>query len=129
MFGPKRTTSLNEFEYRLLLAALEREVQRLQAESVQHRDAYDPSAWAEATTKRRLVNSLRVRLEHEKSELPALTDEERQWEADRLRYSAGRIPRSKANAEAHHADVVKRREAAEARRAAFWERRGRPTSA
>jgi len=129
MFGPKRTTSLDEFEYRLILTALEREVRRLEDESNRHRDAFDQPAWAEATSKRRLVNSLRVRLEDEKNELPVLTDEERQWEANHLRRAAGRIPRSKANAEAHHADVVKRREQAEARRAAFWDRRGRPTSA
>ncbi|MDU0342982.1 hypothetical protein [Bosea rubneri] len=125
MFGPKGTTTLDSFEYRLILAALERESRYLQAESDRHRDAYDPPAWAEATSKGRLVAMLRRRLEREMDELPARTVEERQWEQNLLLRWAGRIPRSKANAEAHRANVTRRREAAEARRAAYWERKAR----
>ena len=110
MFGPKGTTTLDSFEYRLVLAALERELRYLQAESDRHRDAYDPPAWAEATSKGRLVAMLRRRLEREMDELPALTVEERQWEQNLLLRSARRIPRSKANAEAYHADLTRRRE-------------------
>lgn len=123
MFGPKRTALLDSFDYRLIISALDREALRLQAESEKHRDAYDPPAWAETTTKRRLLGFLRNRLEHELSELPVLTAEEKRWEESHLRRSAGSIPRSKANAAVHHANVVKRREAAEARRAATGERK------
>ena len=123
MFGPKRITSLDAFEYRLILSALEREVQRLEDESNRHRDAYDEPAWAEATSRRRLARSLRNRLDIEMAELPRQTDEERRWEQNLLLRSAGRIPRSKVNAEAHRADALKRRNAAAARRAAYWERR------
>jgi hypothetical protein len=124
MFGPKLTTSLDAAEYRLILSALEREAFRLRADVERHRDAYDPPAWAEATSKGHLVRTLVNRLEYELGRLPVATQEERQWQADHLQRWAGRIPRSKANATAHHADVVKRRNAEEARKAAYWEGRG-----
>lgn len=124
MFGPKRTTSLDATEYRLIRAALDGEVSRLRAESERHRDAYDPAAWADTTAQGRLMHFLRNRLAGELQDLPVESEHEQRLERDRLRKWAGPIPRSKANAAAHHADVVKRRAAEEARRVAYWDRRG-----
>jgi hypothetical protein len=124
MFGPHHATSLSAAECKVLIEALEREMRRLKREADKHRDAYDRQAWAKATSQWHLASSLWGRLKAELEEFPEPTAEERDWEEGRLRRLAERLPRSAANAVAHHADVVERRRIAEARRVAFWEGRG-----
>lgn len=75
------------------------------------------------------MHFLRNRLSSELQDLPVASEDEQHQEQERLRRWAGPIPRSKANAAAHRADVVKRRAAEEARKTAYWERRGGRSSA
>ena len=116
MFGPNSKTSLSAEEYAVLVRMLARETGRLKAEADKQRDAFDPMAWARATAQWRLASSLRWRLETEMEALPPTTDEQRGWEESRLRRLAETVPRSNANAVAHHAAMVERRKVQEARR-------------
>lgn len=123
MFGPRRNASLSAEECELLIGVLNREMRRLKREADTHRDAYDRLAWAKATSQWYLASSLWGRMKTELKEFPEPTAEERDLQEGRLRRLAERLPRSAANAVAHHADVVERRRIVEARRAAFWEGR------
>lgn len=123
MFGPMRTTRLSYKDYEAIIQALERNVERLRAEAIRHRDAYTPLAWAKAMRDFRWSGALMRRLTAELETMPAPSDDDRAREVSGLRQLAQRLPRTKANAALHHADVLARRKAKEERIAAFWRNR------
>jgi len=123
MFGPERTTSLAYEDYETLIRALDSDVERLRARVLHLRDTFQPLAWAQASSDLGRAASLLRRLTEELATLPAPTADDLAWEANRLRWWALRLPRTKANAALHHAAVVARRKAEEERKAAYWRNR------
>lgn len=123
MRGRQSEIILDAEEQEVLVQALEIEMRRLKREAAKHRDAYDRQAWAKTTSSLRLASHVYARLKIELCLLSSPTADELDQKRRHLEQLAERIPRSTANAKAHHADVVKRREIAEARRTAFWEGR------